>query len=58
MIALVEKRHARVGIAPLGEALRLARATFYRRRGSPPPRGAGAANRQAVIVQLRHPLRV
>jgi putative transposase len=37
MIALVEERHARVGIAPLCEALGLARATFYRRRGSPPP---------------------
>jgi putative transposase len=37
MIALVEERHARVGVAPLCEALGLARATFYRRRGSPPP---------------------
>jgi putative transposase len=37
MIALVEERHARVGIAPLCTALGLARATFYRRRGGPPP---------------------
>jgi putative transposase len=37
MIALVEERHARVGIAPLCTALGLARATFYRRRGDPPP---------------------
>ncbi len=37
MIALVEERRARVGIAPLCDALGLARATFYRRRGSPPP---------------------
>src|SRR5262250_3356401 len=36
MIAVVEERHARVGIAPLCEALGLARATFYRRRDSPP----------------------
>lgn len=37
MIALVEERRARVGIAPLCEALGLPRATFYRRRGNPPP---------------------
>ena len=37
MIALVEERHVRVGIAPLCGALGLARATFYRRRGGPPP---------------------
>ncbi len=37
MIALVEERHTRVGVAPLCDALGLARATFYRRRGSPPP---------------------
>jgi putative transposase len=37
MIALVEERHARVGIAPLCAALGLPRATFYRRRGNPPP---------------------
>ncbi len=37
MIALVEERRAEVGVAPLCEALGLARATFYRRRGSPPP---------------------
>jgi putative transposase len=37
MIALVEERRARVGVAPLCEALGLARATFYRRRGGLPP---------------------
>jgi putative transposase len=37
MIALVEERQARVGIAPLCDVLGLARATFYRRRGGPPP---------------------
>ena len=37
MIALVEERHPRVGIAPLCAALGLLRATFYRRRGGPPP---------------------
>jgi putative transposase len=37
MIALVEERRARVGIAPLCEAVGLARATFSRRRGGPPP---------------------
>ena len=46
MIALVEERHAQVGIAPLCAALGLARATFYRRRGGPSPaprpRGSGA----------------
>ncbi len=42
MIALVEARRAQVGIGPLCEALGLARATFYRRRGGPPP-GPGAA---------------
>jgi putative transposase len=36
MIALVEERCARVGVAPLCTALGLARATFYRRRGGPP----------------------
>jgi hypothetical protein len=35
MIAVVEERHTRVGIAPLCDALGLARATFYRRRGIP-----------------------
>jgi len=37
MIALVEERPPRVGIAPLCAALGLPRATFYRRRGGPPP---------------------
>jgi hypothetical protein len=50
MIALVEERRARVGIGPLCEALGLARATFYRRRGAPPPepevpRGGGRPGR-------------
>ena len=33
MIAVVEERRAQVGVAPLCDALGLARATFYRRRG-------------------------
>jgi putative transposase len=37
MIALVEERRAQVGVAPLCDALGLARATFYRRRGGSPP---------------------
>jgi putative transposase len=37
MIALVEERRVQVGIGPLCEALGLARATFSRRRGGPPP---------------------
>jgi hypothetical protein len=37
MIALIEERRAQVGVAPLCDALGLARATFYRRRGGPPP---------------------
>jgi putative transposase len=37
MIALVEARRAQVAVAPLCDALGLARATFYRRRGGPPP---------------------
>jgi putative transposase len=47
MIALVEERHARVGIAPLCDALRLARATFYRRRGAPPPEPSAPRARRA-----------
>ena len=35
MIAVVEERRAQVGVAPLCDALGLARATFYRRRGGP-----------------------
>ena len=46
MIALVEERHAQVGIAPLCAALGLARATFYRRRGGPPPGPAAARERR------------
>jgi putative transposase len=52
MIALVEKRHARVGIAPLCDALGLARATFYRWRGGPPPGPATPRERR----QPRHAL--
>ena len=37
MIALVEERREQAGVAPLCDALGLARATFYRRRGGPPP---------------------
>jgi putative transposase len=40
MIALVEERRAQSGIAPLCAVLGLSRATFYRRRGSPPPASA------------------
>jgi putative transposase len=47
MIALVEERHARVGIAPLCDALGLARATFYRRRHAPPPGPAASRTRRA-----------
>ena len=64
MIALVEARGPRVGIAPLCGALGLARATFYRRRGGPPltpatprqrrvPRQAlTAADRDGVLALL------
>ena len=37
MIARVEERRAQVGVAPLCDALGLARATFYRQRGGSPP---------------------
>jgi len=37
MIALVEERRAQVGVTPLCDALGLARATFYGRRGGLPP---------------------
>ena len=47
MIALVEERHARVGIGPLCEALGLARATFYRRRAAPSPEPAAPRERRA-----------
>jgi putative transposase len=65
MIALVEERHARVGIAPLCRALGLARATFYRRRGGAPsadgpgprprrapPQALTPADREAVLALL------
>ena len=47
MIALVEARPARVGIAPLCDALGLARATFYRRRGTPLPEPSASRARRA-----------
>jgi putative transposase len=47
MIAVVEERHTRVGIAPLCDALGLARATFYRRRGAPPPEPSALRERRA-----------
>src|SRR5215468_959784 len=37
MIAVVEERRAHVGVAPLCDALGLARATFYRWRRRPGP---------------------
>jgi hypothetical protein len=49
MIAVVEERHARVGIAPLCDALGLARATFYRRRAAPPPRSPAAGRPAAAL---------
>jgi putative transposase len=65
MIALVEERRARVGVAPLCQALGLARATFYRRRGGPvappaprperrPPRQALTAAERAAVLTLLH----
>jgi putative transposase len=51
MIALVEERHARVGIAPLCDALGLARATFYRRRGGGPPPGPVALRERRPPAQ-------
>ena len=56
MIALVEERHARVGIGPLCDALGLARATFYRRRGGPPP-ATGPRERRAPRQALTAPER-
>ncbi len=52
MIALVEERGPRVGIAPLCEALGLARATFYRRRGGPPPGPSVPRDRRPVRQAL------
>ena len=57
MIALVEARHARVGIAPLCDALGLARATFYRRRGGPPPAPSAQRERRAPRQALTPPER-
>jgi putative transposase len=45
MITLVEERRTQVGIAPLCDALGLARATFYRRRGGRPPGPAAPPTR-------------
>jgi putative transposase len=55
MIALVEERRAQVGVGPLCAALGLARATFYRRRGSPPsaPARARRPPRQALTAADR-----
>ena len=47
MIALVEERRPQVGIAPLCAALGLPRATFYRRRATPPPAPASPRARRA-----------
>ena len=58
MIALVEERHARVGIGPLCEALGLARATFYRRRAGaleafdPLSREYRSVSRPAAVIVL------
>jgi putative transposase len=57
MIALVEARQARVGIAPWCEALGLARATFYRRRGGPPPEPSAPRERRAPRQALTPPER-
>src|SRR5437870_4275724 len=47
MIALVEERRAQLGVAPLCNALGLARATFYRRGGRPSPAAAAPRARRA-----------
>ncbi len=52
MIALVEERQARLGIAPLCAALGLARATFYRRRGGPPPGPVARPPRRPPVQAL------
>ena len=57
MIALVEERCAQVGVAPLCGALGLARATFYRRRGNPPPVAGGPRERRAPRQALTGPER-
>ena len=65
MIALVEERRAQVGIGPLCDALGLARATFYRRRGGPSltagdrrerraPRQALTGPERAAVLTLLH----
>ena len=57
MIALVEERRARAGIGPLCAALGLARATFYRRRGAPPPEPRVPRERRAPRQALTAPER-
>jgi putative transposase len=65
MIALVEERRKQVGVAPLCDALGLARATFYRRRGGPspvppvqpkrrPPRHALTPTDREAVLALLH----
>src|SRR5262245_48324424 len=47
MMAVVEERRGQVGVAPLCQALGLARATFYRRRGGPPAESTTSRSRRA-----------
>ena len=47
MIGLVEAHRAQGGIAPLCDALGLARARFYRRRGTPLPESSAPRARRA-----------
>jgi putative transposase len=55
MMTVVEERRSQVGIAPLCEALGLARATFYRHRGGPKPAASRPrrAPRQALTPMER-----
>ena len=52
MIALVEERRAEIGVAPLCAVLGLARATFYRRRGGPPPKSEAPRARRPLPQAL------
>src|SRR5215831_1706111 len=62
MIAMVGERRAQLGVAPLCDALGLARATFYRRRVSPspgrqprrPPRHTLTAADRAQVLAILH----
>jgi hypothetical protein len=54
MIALVEERRVRLGIAPLCDALRVARATFYRRRRAPPPGPVASRTRRERTLEMNH----